>query len=83
MKELASGTLPIQNVDSMDLTNNFYDNVETFSLPLSDLYIGGEISNPGVVDLTKLTKRSVIVKEAIFDEAGGNKFIGAFRYDGY
>ena len=67
----------------MDLTNNFYDNVETFSLPLSDLYIGGEISNPGVVDLTKLTKRSVIVKEAILDEAGGNKFTGAFRYDGY
>ncbi len=83
VKKLASGSIPVQIVDSMDLTNNFYDNVETFSLPLNDLYIDGEISNPGIVDLNKLTKRSVIVKEALLDEAGGNKFTGAFRYDGY
>ena len=83
VKKLASGSIPNQIVDSMDLTNNFYDNVETFSLPLNDLYIDGEISNPGIVDLEKITKRSVIVKEALLDEAGGNKFTGAFRYDGY
>ena len=78
-----SGSLPIQMVDSMDLTNNFYDNVKTFSLPINDLSIEGEISNPGVVELNKLPKRSVIVKEALLDDAGGNKFAGAFRYDGY
>ena len=83
MKKLASGSIPNQIVDSMDLTNNFYDNVETFPLPLNDLYIDGEISNPGIVDLEKITKRSVIVKEALLDEEGGNKFTGAFRYDGY
>ncbi len=83
VKKLASGSIPNQIVDSMDLTNNFYDNVETFSLPLNDLYIDGEISNPGIVDLEKITKRSVIVKEALLDEDGGNKFTGAFRYDGY
>ena len=83
MKKQVSGSLQIQVADSMDLTNNFYDNVETFSLPLNDLYIDGEISNPGTVDLNKLPKRSVIVKEAILDEGGGNKFTGAFRYDGY
>jgi hypothetical protein len=83
MKKLTSGSPQIQIVDSTDLTNNFYDNVETFSLPLTDLYIGGEISNPGIVDLNELTKRSVIIKEALLDEAGGNKFTGAFRYDGY
>jgi hypothetical protein len=83
IRKPASGFLQIQMVDSMDLTNNFYDNVETFSLPLNDLSIDGEISNPGIVDVNKLTKRSVIVKEAILDEAGGNKFTGAFRYDGY
>ena len=83
MKKSLSGSFPIKILDSMDLTNNFYDNVETFSLPLNDLYIDGEISNPGIVDLEKITKRSVIVKEALLDEAVGNKFVGAFRYDGY
>ena len=83
VKKPASGSIPYQIVDSMDLTNNFYDNVETFSLPLNDLYIDGEISNPGIVDLEKITIRSVIVKEALLDEAGGNRFTGAFRYDGY
>jgi hypothetical protein len=83
MKKPVSGSLPNKIVDSMDLTNNFYDNVETFSLPVNDLSVEGEISNPGVVDLNKLTKRSVIVKEAILDNEGGNKFVGAFRYDGY
>ena len=82
-KKAASNSLPTQMVDSMDLTNNFYDNVETFSLPGYDLSIEGEISNPGIVNLDKLTKRSVIVKEALLDETGGNKFTGAFRYDGY
>jgi hypothetical protein len=67
----------------MDLTNNFYDNTETFSLPVSDLSVEGEISNPGAVDLNKLTKRSVIVKEALLDNSGKNRFTGAFRYDGY
>ena len=51
MKKQVSGSTSIQVADSMDLTNNFYDNVETFSLPLNDLYIDGEISNPGIVDL--------------------------------
>ena len=83
MKKPAPNYIPIQIADSMDLTNNFYDNVETFSLPLNDLSVEGEISNPGVIDLNKLTKRSVIVKETLLDEKGGNKFTGAFRYDGY
>ena len=83
MKKQATNYTPIQIADSMDLTNNFYDNVETFSLPLNDLSVEGEISNPGVIDLNKLTKRSVIVKETLLDEKGGNKFTGAFRYDGY
>ncbi len=83
MKKQVLGSLQIEVADSMDLTNNFYDNVETFSLPVNSLSIEGEILNPGIVDLNKLPKRSVIVKEAILDEAGGNKFTGAFRYDGY
>lgn len=83
IRDSISGSLPSQTVDSTDLTNNFYDNVETITLPFHDLTIEGEISNPGKVDFNKLTKRSVIVKEAVLDGTEGNKFIGAFRYDGY
>ena len=75
--------MKIQSVDSSDLTNNFYDNVETISLPPPELTIAGEILNPGKVDFSILEKHSVIVKEALLDDSGGNRFTGAFRYDGY
>jgi len=65
------------------MTNNFYDNVETYSLPVKDLIIDGEIGNPGKVDFASLPLHSVIVKEALLDSAGGDKFVGAYRYDGY
>ncbi len=64
-------------------TNNFYDNEAVKTLPLATLSIDGEIANPGLVDFTKLPKRSVIVKEASLNVDGTNKFIGAYRYDGY
>jgi len=70
-------------LDSTDMTNNFYDNTETFSLPVKNLIIEGEIANPGEVDFSKLTKHSVIVKETRLDSVGGDKFTGAFRHDGY
>lgn len=64
-------------------TNDFYDNVETYSLfGPEEIVIEGEIENPGSVDVTQFTKRSVIVKEAILDE-NKNKFVGAYRFDGY
>ena len=69
--------------DKADRNNNFYDNEETFTLPMNDLYVGGEIENPGKVDFTKLTKRSVIVKEALLKGDTVNAFVGAYRYDGY
>jgi hypothetical protein len=65
------------------MTNNFYDNTETFSLPLSDIYIDGEVKNPGKVDFSGLPVRSVIVKETLLDDKGSDRFTGAFRYDGY
>ena len=65
------------------VSNNFYDKSETYLLPLSKVYAGGEIANPGYVDFSSLVKRSVIVKEALPDDEGGNRFTGAFRYDGY
>jgi|WetSurMetagenome_2_1015567.scaffolds.fasta_scaffold01872_10 hypothetical protein len=73
----------VQSIDTSDMTNNFYDNTETFTLPVQDLFIEGEIANPGKVDFSVLQKHSVIVKEALLDSAGGDRFIGAYRYDGY
>jgi hypothetical protein len=69
--------------DKADRNNNFYDNEESYILPLNDLVIGGEIENPGKVDFSNLTKRSVIVKEALLKNDSGNQFVGAYRYDGY
>jgi hypothetical protein len=69
--------------DATDRNNNFYDNEETYVLPMDELFIAGEIENPGKVDFSKLTKRSVIVKEALLKDDTGNQFIGAYRYDGY
>jgi hypothetical protein len=65
------------------MTNNFYDNVETYPLHPADLYIDGEIANPGKVDFSGLSLHSVIVKETLLDSAGKDKFVGAYRYDGY
>jgi hypothetical protein len=72
-----------QSVDTSDMTNNFYDNTEIHHLPMKDLVIDGEIANPGKVDFSDLPLHSVIVKEALLDSAGGDKFVGAYRYDGY
>jgi hypothetical protein len=70
-------------IDTTDMTNNFYDNTETFQLPVKDLTIEGEISNPGKVDFSSLAKHSLIVKETLLDSTGSDRFTGAFRYDGY
>ncbi len=74
---------PEQFIDSTDMTNNFYDNTETIDLPIVELVIDGEVSNPGVVDFSDLPVYSVIVKETLLDSAGGDRFTGAYRYDGY
>lgn len=69
--------------DAGDRNNNFYDNEETYPLPGGDIEVSGEIENPGKVDLSKLTKHSVIVKETLLKEDGTDAFTGAYRYDGY
>jgi hypothetical protein len=74
---------PAQFIDSTEMTNNFYDNTETYLLPVSELIVEGEISNPGKVDFSTLKQHSAIVKETLLDSAGNDSFTGAFRYDGY
>lgn len=65
------------------MTNNFYDNAETFPLPVKDLIIEGEIANPGKIEFSEIPLHSVIVKETLLDSAGGDRFVGAYRYEGY
>ena len=68
--------------DTAELTNDFYDNAQTYELPMADIMVEGEVENPGKAALIGLPLRSVIVKEA---EISGDtdKFVGAYRYDGY
>lgn len=65
------------------MTNNFYNNTETYRLPVKELTVEGEISNPGCVDFSSLPRHSVIVKETLLGSDGKDKFVGAYRYDGY
>ncbi len=63
--------------------NNFYDDAETFELSGPGIIkVEGEVSNPGMIELKTLPKHTVIVKEAVLD-GDKNKFVGAYRYDGY
>lgn len=68
--------------DTTDATNDFFDNAETYALPVQTISVKGEIENPGIVDFSKLPLRSVIVKETLLSD-DGDKFVGAYRYDGY
>jgi len=68
--------------DSTNITNDFYDDAETYVLPVNTISIKGEIENPGIVDFSKLPHRSIIVKETLLSN-DGDKFVGAYRYLGY
>ncbi|NVO20199.1 MAG: hypothetical protein HXX13_10890 [Bacteroidetes bacterium] len=63
-------------------TNDFYDDAENVKLSVPSITIGGEIANPGAVELNSLPLRSVVVKETLLQE-GKDHFVGAYRYDGY
>ena len=65
------------------MANNFYDNTKTYTLSAKNLIIEGEIENSGKVDFSKLPVHSVIVKETLLDSSGSDRFVGAYRYDGY
>jgi len=72
-----------QTGKSQEITNDFYDDAETFSLKgLTTIQVTGEIGNPGEIDIIKLQPRSLVIKEALAD-GDSNRFIGAYRYDGY
>ena len=75
-------TILTQTGKSQEITNDFYDDAETFSLKGSTMIqVTGEIGNPGELDITKLPIRSLVIKETLTD-GDENRFIGAYRYDG-
>jgi hypothetical protein len=68
--------------DDNNRTNDFYDNSVTYFLPQEkEIEVGGEIENPGSIDLSKFPLHSVIVKEALLN-GNTTEFVGAYRYDG-
>ena len=74
--------IPCFEQDTTDKTNDFFDNEPFQQLPVKEIFIGGEIKNPGNVDFSQLPVHSLIVKETLIN-GDSNKFIGAYRYDGY
>ncbi len=69
--------------NSQETTNDFYDDAETYRLKgATKIEIAGEIGNPGIIDITGLPLRSLIIKEAV-SSGDSNRFVGAYRYDGY
>ena len=75
-------TLLMSVTSAYSQTNDFYDDAETIKLNIPVIEVAGEILNPGKVDLQGLQLRSVIVKETLLQD-GKDKFVGAYRYDGY
>jgi hypothetical protein len=69
--------------ESQKKTNDFYDDAEPFVLEGSRIInVAGEISNPGEINIKQMPMHSLIVKETFID-GDSNKFIGAYKYDGY
>ena len=60
-----SNDIPVIEADTVDATNNFYDNAETYMLQTFDLEVSGEITNSGKVDFYDLPLHSVIIKETV------------------
>lgn len=77
---IAITLLPFQFLSAQ--TNDFYDDAETIKLQTPGLEILGEIANPGNISFETIPLHSVIVKETLLQD-GKDKFIGAYRYDGY
>lgn len=69
-------------IDTSDMTNDFFDNVEVHDLPVKEILIDGEIENPGRIEIYELPLRSVIAKETRID-GDENSFVGAYKYEGY
>lgn len=63
--------------------NSLYHNTETTKLKAGELFVTGEVQQPGKVDFRKMYPREVFVKETLLNSENKPDFRGAFRYSGY
>ncbi|MDD3877659.1 MAG: hypothetical protein PHT69_13645 [Bacteroidales bacterium] len=63
--------------------NSLFHQTDETTLKVGELFIGGEVEEPGKVELDDYYKREVFIKESTYDESTGINFIGAYRYRGY
>ena len=74
------------NVIAQDLnesTNSFFDDSVTKEFTLTTISLEGEVENPGKINLKSLPIHELTAKEAVKDNEGNTKFVGAYHYSGY
>jgi len=62
---------------------SYYHRTEETKLKPCQLYVEGEVKNPGKVDYVKYGKREVLFKQSKPNQSGEVEFVGAYRYRGY
>ena len=62
--------------------NSFFERGPAKDYALKSVFVGGEVANPGLVDLAALPVRELAVKELAF-ENGKPEFRGAYFFSGY
>lgn len=69
--------------DKDESTNSFFDDAAVKEYNLSTVYVGGEVAEPGEVDLTTLPLHSFPLKEVELKDNGKYKFVGSYFCLGY
>jgi len=80
---LISALVILMAIPAAGQTNDFYDDAPTVKLKGSTkILVTGELQKDVTIDVTRLPKHSITVKETTLTE-GKVGFTGAYRYDGY
>jgi hypothetical protein len=74
--------LPVFAQEAASATNSFFDKSPVKEYQLQDIYVGGEVENPGPVALASLPVRELAVQELAFAD-GKPQFKGAYFVSGY
>lgn len=74
-------TSPV-NSEEAPAVNSFFERGPAKEYPLKAVYVGGEVENPGPVNLASLPLRGLAVKELAL-EKGAPVFKGAYYFTGY
>jgi len=74
--------LPLFAQELKENTSSFFDESETKEFVIKNIFVEGEVEQPGVVDLSALVIRNLPIKELAIQN-GKEKFIGSYYYSGY